>query len=73
MIDKYTWYEKVGIYLGIFVFLSFVLSPFVEGFLVSLKPMHQLFSSPYSFWPKEGSFDAYFRIWKRCRFCGSTF
>jgi carbohydrate ABC transporter membrane protein 2, CUT1 family (TC 3.A.1.1.-) len=64
MIDKYTWYEKVGIYLGIFVFLSFVLSPFVEGFLVSLKPMHQLFSSPYSFWPKEGSFDAYFRIWQ---------
>ena len=63
MIDKYTWYEKIGIYLGIFAFLSFVLSPFVEGFLVSLKPLHQLFSSPYTFWPKEGSFDAYFRIW----------
>jgi len=63
MIDKYTWYEKVGIYIGIFIFLSFVLSPFVEGFLVSLKPLHQLFSSPYRFWPEEGSFDAYVRIW----------
>ncbi len=63
MIDKYRWYEIIGIYLGMFLFLAFVLSPFVEGFLVSLKPLSLLFSSPYRFWPENGSFDAYFRIW----------
>ena len=55
MIDRYTWYETVGIYAGIAVFLFFVLAPFIEGFLVSLKPLSLLFSSPYSFWPENGS------------------
>jgi len=63
MIDRYQWYEVVGIYLGIAVFLFFVLAPFIEGFLVSLKPLAQLFSTPYSFIPKNGSFDAYFDMW----------
>ncbi|MFN4207607.1 MAG: carbohydrate ABC transporter permease, partial [Agrobacterium albertimagni] len=40
------------------------LAPFVEGFLVSLKPLSQLFSSPYRFWPENGSFDAYFTMWE---------
>ena len=39
MIDRYKWWEKIGIYIGILAFLSFVLAPFVEGFLVSLKPL----------------------------------
>ena len=64
MIDRYKWYEVVSIYLGIAVFLFFVLSPFIEGFLVSLKPLAQLFSTPYSFIPKNGSFDAYFTMWQ---------
>lgn len=64
MIDRYRWYEIVGLYAGMAVFLFFVLSPFIEGFLVSLKPLAQLFSTPYSFIPKNGSFDAYFRIWE---------
>ncbi len=63
MIDKFRWYEKIGIYLGIFVFLFFIMAPFIEGFLVSLKPISLLFSSPYHFWPENGSFDAYFTIW----------
>jgi multiple sugar transport system permease protein len=63
MINRYTWYEIVGIYCGIAVFLIFVLAPFVEGFLVSLKPLSLLFSSPYKFWPENGSFDAYFTMW----------
>lgn len=63
MIDRYRWYEKVGIYLGMLVFLGFVLAPFIEGFLVSLKPLNHLFSSPYRFWPDDGSFDAYFTMW----------
>ena len=63
MIHRYRWYEYVGIYLGIFLFLAFVLAPFVEGFMVSLKPLGLLFSSPYRFWPQNGSFNAYFTMW----------
>ncbi|WCJ62127.1 MULTISPECIES: carbohydrate ABC transporter permease [Agrobacterium] len=62
-INRYTWYEMVGIYCGIAVFLAFVLAPFVEGFLVSLKPLSLLFSSPYKFWPENGSFEAYRTMW----------
>lgn len=63
MIDRYKWYEVVGIYAGIALVMFFLLAPFIEGFLVSLKPLSLLFSSPYSFWPKNGSFDAYFSMW----------
>ena len=63
LINRYRWYELVGIYAGIAVFLTFVLAPFVEGFLVSLKPLSQLFSSPYRFFPENGSFDAYITMW----------
>lgn len=64
MIARYKWYEIVGIYAGIFVFLAFILAPFVEGFLVSLKPLGLLFSSPYRFWPENGSFRAYVTMWE---------
>ncbi len=64
MIDRYRWYEVAAIYAGIAVFLFFVLAPFIAGFLVSLKPLSLLFSTPYSFWPKNGSFDAYFTMWE---------
>jgi multiple sugar transport system permease protein len=63
MINRYRWYELVGIYAGIAVFLTFLLAPFVEGFLVSLKPLSQLFSSPYRFLPENGSFEAYRTMW----------
>jgi multiple sugar transport system permease protein len=63
MIDRFRWYEKLGIYCGAFVFLFFTLSPFIEGFLVSLKPLSLLFSSPYHFWPENGSFQYYGTIW----------
>ncbi|WBU59869.1 carbohydrate ABC transporter permease [Paracoccus albus] len=64
MIDRYRWWEIIGIYAGIFAFLFFMLAPFIEGFLVSLKPLAQLFSTPYSFWPENGSFAAYFTMWE---------
>ncbi|SFC83829.1 multiple sugar transport system permease protein [Devosia psychrophila] len=64
MIDRYSWYELVGIYAGMALFLFFVLAPFIEGFLVSLKPLGLLFSTPYSFLPVNGSFDAYFTMWQ---------
>jgi multiple sugar transport system permease protein len=64
MIDRYKWYEYTAIYAGIFVFLFFVLAPFIEGFMVSLKPLSRLFSTPYSFWPEQGSLTAYFTMWE---------
>jgi len=64
MIDRYKWYEVVALYAGMAVFLFFVLAPFIEGFLVSLKPLSQLFSTPYSFIPHNGSFEAYFTMWQ---------
>jgi len=64
MIERYHWYELVAIYAGIALFLFFVLAPFIEGFLVSLKPLSLLFSSPYKFWPENGSFTAYFTMWE---------
>jgi multiple sugar transport system permease protein len=70
MIDRYRWYEVVGIYAGVAVFLTFVLAPFVEGFLVSLKPLTYLFSSPYRFWPERASLDAYFTMWERVPLLG---
>ena len=63
MIDRYRWWETAGIYVGLAVFLLFVLAPFIEGFLVSLKPLDHLFSSPYRFWPDDGSFNAYVTMW----------
>jgi multiple sugar transport system permease protein len=63
MIDRYTWYELAGLYLGIALFLCFVLAPFIEGFMVSLKPLSQLFSTPYSFIPENGSLNSYFTMW----------
>ncbi|HEY5819565.1 MAG TPA: carbohydrate ABC transporter permease [Mesorhizobium sp.] len=70
MIDRYNWLETIALYLGIFVFLFYLLSPFIEGFLVSLKPLSLLFSSPYSFYPRNGSLDAYWSIWERVPMLG---
>ncbi|MDX7949668.1 carbohydrate ABC transporter permease [Lichenihabitans sp. Uapishka_5] len=63
LIKRYRWYEMLGLYAGAAVFLIFLLAPFVEGFLVSLKPLSLLFSSPYRFWPANGSFTAYRTMW----------
>ncbi|MGO7317136.1 carbohydrate ABC transporter permease, partial [Rhizobium ruizarguesonis] len=37
--------------------------PFVECVRVSFKPLSQLFSSPYRFWPENGSCEAYRTMW----------
>ena len=64
MIDRYKWYEVAALYAGLALFLFFILAPFIEAFLVSLKPLSQLFSTPYSFIPENGSFQAYFTMWQ---------
>lgn len=64
MMDKLRWYEKLGVYCGLFVFLFYICGPFIEGFNVSLKPLSLLFSSPYRFWPENPSFEAYITMWQ---------
>ena len=63
MINRYRWWEYVLIYTGIAVFLTFVLAPFLEAFLVSMRPIDALFSIPYRFITEEMSFRSYFTMW----------
>ncbi|MCT4610387.1 MAG: carbohydrate ABC transporter permease [Pelagimonas sp.] len=64
MIDKYKWYEKLALYAGMLVFLTFILAPFVEAFVVSLRPLDQVFRVPYRFITDDMSFSAYITMWE---------
>lgn len=70
MMDRYTLLQKIGIYFGIAVFLIFVLLPFFEMFMTSLKPLNHIFRSPYQFWSDDFSFEAYSRMWERVPLLG---
>ncbi len=63
MINKYRWWELVLIYCGMAVFLTFILAPFLEAFMVSLRPITSIFSIPYRFITDEMSFESYFSMW----------
>ena len=62
--NKYNFFEKILIYSGIFVFMTFILLPFVEMFYASLRPLDHLFRSPYQFYSDDLSFWAYREMWK---------
>ncbi len=64
MMDRYKLWQIIGIYLGIFAFLSFMLLPFVEMFVTSLRPLEHLRTTPYRFWSDKMSFDAYSTMWE---------
>jgi multiple sugar transport system permease protein len=70
MIDRYTLLQKIGIYFGIAIFMLFILLPFFEMFMTSLKPLNHIFRSPYQFWSEDFSFDAYTRMWERVPLLG---
>ena len=59
MMDRYTKLQLVGIYASLAVFLAFILLPFFEMFMASLRPLEHLFRSPYQFWSDDFSFQAY--------------
>ena len=63
MINRYTWWEKLLLYAGLCLFLLFILAPFVEAFMVSLRPLDAVFQVPYRFFTEEMSFDAYISMW----------
>ena len=62
--NKYNTFEKILIYSGILVFMTFILLPFVEMFYASLRPLDHLFRSPYQFYSDDLSFCAYREMWK---------
>ena len=64
MMDRYTRLQTVGIYIGIFLFLTFMLLPFVEMFVTSLRPMEHLRTTPYQFWSDKFSFESYRLMWE---------
>lgn len=64
MINRYRWWEYVLIYTGIAIFLTFILAPFVEAFVVSMRPLDAIFSIPYRFVTEEMSFTSYFTMWQ---------
>ncbi len=68
--DHYTLLQKIGIYLGIGLFLMFVLLPFLEMFRTSLSPMSHLFHAPYEIWNSEMSFQAYRDMWDKVPLLG---
>ncbi len=61
--DRYTFLEKFFIYSAIFIFMTFILLPFVEMFYASLRPLDHLFRSPYQFYSDDLSFWAYREMW----------
>lgn len=64
MMDRYTKLQIVGIYAAITVFLIFILLPFFEMFMASLRPLEHQFRSPYQFWSDDFSFQAYSDMWE---------
>jgi multiple sugar transport system permease protein len=64
MMDRYTRLQIVGIYAAVTVFLIFILLPFFEMFMASLRPLEHLFRSPYQFWSDDFSFRAYRDMWE---------
>lgn len=63
MIDKYKWYEKIALYAGMAVFLVFLLAPFAEALMVSLRPIDAVFRVPYRFFTADMTFQAYRDMW----------
>jgi len=61
--DKFTFLQKLLMYSAIFVFMTFILLPFVEMFYASLRPIDHLFRSPYQFYSDDLSFWAYREMW----------
>ena len=68
--DRYTLLQKIGIYVAIALFLTFILLPFAEMFRTSLSPMSNLFHAPYQLWNNNFSFDAYSKMWEKVPLLG---
>jgi len=63
LMDRLSILQKIGIYAALFVFLLFVLLPFIEMFRVSLRPLDHLMTADFTWWSDDFSFQAYRDMW----------
>ena len=63
-IDRLSFLQKIGVYAATFLFLLFILMPFIEMIRVSLRPMSHLMTAEFSWWSEDFSFQAYRDMWK---------
>ena len=63
MIDRYTLREKIGLYAAILAFLTFILAPFLEAVLVSLRPLDEVFQVPWRLISDEITAAPYVQMW----------
>lgn len=64
MIDRLSLLQKIGVYFATFIFLLFVLMPFIEMLRVSLRPMSHLMTADFTWWSEDFSLQAYSDMWK---------
>lgn len=64
MIDRLTLLQKTGVYFATFLFLLFILMPFIEMIRVSLRPMSHLMTADFTWWSEDFSLQAYRDMWK---------
>lgn len=63
MMDRLNLWQKIGIYFATFIFLLFILMPFIEMFRVSLRPMSHLMTADFTWWSDDFSWAAYRDMW----------
>ncbi len=64
LIDRLTLLQKIGVYIAAFLFLLFVLMPFIEMIRVSLRPMSHLMTADFTWWSEDFSLQAYRDMWE---------
>ncbi len=64
MMDRLSLVQKIGLYIATFLFLLFILMPFIEMFRVSLRPMSHLMTADFTWWSDDFSWQAYRDMWK---------
>ncbi len=62
--DRLRPWQRFLLYVGMGLFMLFMLLTFVEMFFVSLRPLDHLFRSPYQFWSADFSLQAYVQMWE---------
>jgi multiple sugar transport system permease protein len=63
LMDRLNLWQKIGIYAATFVFMLFILMPFIEMFRVSLRPMSHLMTADFTWWSDDFSWQAYRDMW----------
>lgn len=63
LIERLNLWQKIGVYFATFLFLLFILMPFIEMFRVSLRPMSHLMTADFTWWSDDFSWQAYRDMW----------